>query len=147
MQEVYDKAKYHDETVEEYGLSDKHAENHTIFFLRWLIENGLMSAEFMDGSAAILENFQLSKASIHEVYRYWDRCLMENMLSEEGNAFAKSYFDFQRGRYMDDYARTLQGDLPSTYHINYSEKNYQLMKEIIDRRYKAWKNKPWWWPF
>jgi len=145
MDGVYDKAKYHDATVEEYGLPEKHAENHTVFFLRWLIENGLMNADVMD--SAIVDNFRIGKASIHDIYRWHDRCLMDQMLSEEGNAFAKYYFDFHRGRYMDDYVRTLQGDLPSEYHIKYTEKNYSLMKEVIDRRYQAWKKKPWWWPF
>jgi hypothetical protein len=43
---VYDKAKYHDETVMEYGLSIEQASVHTAFFLGWLIENNLYSHEF-----------------------------------------------------------------------------------------------------
>ena len=85
------------------------------------------------------------------------------MLSDEGNAFAMYYFDFDRGRYMQDYTSALQGNLPSEYHIKYSEENYQKLRTVIDDRYAEWKNredesesgkdqvqtptKKWWWPF
>ena len=62
------------------------------------------------------------------------------MLSEEGNAFAMEYFDFENGKYLDDYTRLLQGTLPSEYHIRYTEENYARMKEVIDQRYIEWES-------
>ena len=49
-------------------------------------------------------------------------------------------FDFDKGKYIHDYIELLQGDLPSEFHIEYNEENYQRMKEVIDRRYKEWKS-------
>ena len=143
---VYDKGKYHDESVDEYGLPEEHASNHTVFFLRWLIERELMSDMFMSEAAEILERFRSGQASIHEVYDWWDRCLIDDMLSEQGNAFAMKYFDFDHGKYIHDYKATLQGGLPSEFHIEYSEENYQLMKALIDQRYEDWQKprKKWW---
>jgi hypothetical protein len=70
------------------------------------------------------------------------------MLSEDGNKFAMHYFDFDKGRYIHDYIELLQGQLPSEFHINCNEANYQRMKEVIDRRYREWKTpKKSWWPF
>ncbi len=142
---VYDKAKYHHETIEQLGLSQKHAANHTVFFLRWLIEQDLMAKSFVE-EEEILEKFRAGSSSIHKVYEWWDCCLTDDMLSEEGNKFARHYFDFDNGKYLQDYIETLQGSLPSEFHIDYTEENYQRMKEVIDRRYKEWKlpKKSWW---
>ena len=49
---VYDKGKYHDGSIEEAGLPEKHADHHIVYFLRWLITNDLMSDEFPAGSQA-----------------------------------------------------------------------------------------------
>jgi len=59
------------------------------------------------------------------------------------------YFDFQRGRYIPDYIETLQGRLPSEFHVVYTEDSYQKMRQVIDRRYDEWKTpkKKGWWPF
>jgi uncharacterized membrane protein len=145
---AYDKAKYHYETVEGYGLSRDHASNHTVFFLRWLIEHDLLDQSFADESASILEQFRAGTATIHDVYKWSDCCLINDMLSEEGNKFAMHYFDFDVGKYLQDYAKTLQGELPSELHVPYTEENYQRMKPVIDRRYREWKSpRKWWWPF
>lgn len=61
------------------------------------------------------------------------------MLSEEGNAFAMHYFDFERGQYIHDYVANLQNDLPTEFHVDYNEENYQKMRKVIDRRHAEWK--------
>lgn len=137
---VYDKAKYHYETVEEHGLSEEHADNHTVVFLRWLIENRLMSDFFEKGAEGILRQFRAGEVSVHKVYGWWDHCLVDDMLSKDGNAFAMHYFDFEQGRYLQDYTATLQGHLPSEFHIDFTEDNYQKMRQVIDRRYEEWKS-------
>lgn len=136
---VYDKAKFYDETVEQHGLSEEHAANHTVVFLRWLIENELMSQWFMEESGGVIAKFRAGSASIHQVYESWDRCLIDEMLSDEGNAFAMYYFDFDKGKYIHEYIELLQDTLPSEFHVDYNEANYQRMKEMIDRRYDEWK--------
>jgi len=145
---VYDKAKYHFETISQHGLSEEHAANHTIFFLRWLIEQRMMSEFFEEQGAYILKKFKNGGATIHEVYEWWDCCLVDDQLSEEGNAFAMHYFDFQHGLYLRDYIATLKGDLPTEFHIDFTEENYETMKHVIDRRYRDWKKpRRKWWPF
>lgn len=136
---VYDKAKYHDDSISQHGLSEEHAANHTVFFLRWLIERRLMSDFFEETSADILKKFREGNATIYQVYDWWDRCLVDDQLSEEGNAFAMHYFEFEHGTYLEDYVATLQGDLPSEFHIDFTEANYEAMKSVIERRYKEWK--------
>jgi hypothetical protein len=136
---VYDKAKYHDDTIDELGLPEAHAANHTVFFLRWLIERSLVSDMFETEGADVLGAFRVGKASIHDVYDWWDRCLVDDMLSDDGNAFARSYFDFERGDYLEDYVRVLQRDLPSEFHVPFTEENYRAIAATIDARYAAWR--------
>jgi hypothetical protein len=145
---VYDKAKYHLNSIEEYGLSQEHASNHTVVFLRWLIENEMMSDFFEEESGVLMQNYRANEATIHAVYEWWDCSLADEMLSEEGNSFALHYFDFDKGIYIHDYIATLQRNLPTEYHIDYSEENFQKIKQVIDRRYSEWKKpKKKWWQF
>ena len=135
---AYDKAKYHYESVEQLGLPIEHADHHTLFFLRWLIENDMMSEEFNETSKDVMDRFRHGKATMYDIYEWWDTCLLDIMLSARGNAFAIDYFDFEKGRYMDDYAEVLVQSLPSEFHVKYTEENYQLLRERIDRRYLDW---------
>lgn len=144
---VYDKGKYHDETIDEYGLPEEHAVNHTVVVLRWLIERDLVGGDFTEESEP-LEKYQRDEMSIHELYNWWDRCLVDDMLSEEGNSFAQHYLDLKTGQFIHDYIRLLQGDLESEFHIPYTEENYQQISKVIDRAYEQWKKpKKKWWPF
>ena len=107
---VYDKAKYHSESVLDFGLPEEHATHHTLFFLRWLIEQGLVSDEFRTESGDALERMGAGAGSAYELFEWWDNCLIDEMLNDEGNAFASAYFDFDHGAYLSDYARALQKD-------------------------------------
>jgi hypothetical protein len=138
---VYDKAKYHYESIEQLGLSEEHASNHTVFFLRWLIDNELMNEWFVEETGKLLKEFRKGKATIHDVYESWDCCLIDDMLSEEGNTFALAYFEFETGQYIHDYSKTLQQKLPTEFHVDYTEENYQRLKRVIDQRYSKWKTK------
>lgn len=135
---VYDKAKYHHGSIAEQGLPEEHAENHTVFFLRWLVENNLMSKTFLKESNDVLSRYNSGAATIHDVYRWWDTCLISDMLSKKGNEFARFYFDFDNGAYMADYIEVLQKQLPSEFHVTYSEDNYLLLKKRIEQRYQEW---------
>jgi hypothetical protein len=149
---VYDKAKYHDDSVSKFGLPEEHSANHTVVVLRWLIEHKLMSEFFTRECRDILRTYETGDATIHQVYAWWDNCLIDEMISPEGNEFAMAYFDLGGGRYIHDYMRALQGKLPSELHIEYTEDNYQIIAKIIDDRYEMWKKRknswrPFWWPF
>lgn len=147
VRHVYDKAKYHSEAVDLAGLDEQHASNHTVYMLRWLVEKNLMSDFFRDEGSAPLANYKAGELTIHDLYQWWDTCLVSDMLSEEGNAFAMAYFDFEMGKYIADYKATLQGSLPSEYHVPFSEDRYAKLRQVIDRRYAEWKGqptKPWW---
>ena len=56
-------------------------------------------------------------------------------------AFAKAYFDLEKGKYPKDYDKLLTENLPSTYHVQDTWENYDLIKPQIDKRFAAWKKK------
>ena len=63
------------------------------------------------------------------------------MLSEEGNAFTRDYFDFEHGAYSSDYQETLGANLPSLYHVQDTWENYDKLRAVIDRRYADWRRR------
>jgi hypothetical protein len=134
-----DKAGYYLDDVRNLGLSDDHAENHTLFYLRWLIENNLISQDYLKETAETLNEWRAGKATIREVYRFWGSVLMDDMLSPEANAFTAGYYAEECGGYLGDCSATLAGRLASSYHVDYSEANYQKIKTVLDRRYQEWK--------
>jgi len=142
---VYDKAKYHFESIEEHGLPEEHAYNHTVPILRWLIERDLMSEFFKEECADQLAAYKAGEITIYQLYEWWDCCLISDMVSEEGNSFGKHYFDFEKGKYISDYIAALQGGLPTEFHVVYSDENYAKIKSVIDRRFEEWKKPKSWW--
>lgn len=147
---VYDKAKYHDETVMSSGLDDVQSEVHTAFFLGWLIDNNLTSDEFDAECPDLIDRYKSREIEALKVYERWDCCLIDDMLSDVGNAFAQYYFDFDRGKYLADYSELLVRDLPSEFHVPYTWDNYEIIRRRIDERFREWQSKgrpakrPWW---
>ena len=73
-----------------------------------------------------------------EVFQSCDGALVDDMLSDEGNAFAQSYFDFERGKFVQDYEELLSARLPTMYHVEDTWANYDTLKKRIDERYSEW---------
>ncbi len=134
---AYDKSKWHDEAVAQFGLPEEHASHHIVFFFRWCIEHdfliGWLRTEWPDDYTAVREGRLNALAYFEKL----DRCLIDDMLSDEGNAFAAAYYE--HGRYIEDLTGTLKGSLPSEYHIPFNDDTYGRLKQLIDGRYAAWK--------
>ncbi|SOD03386.1 hypothetical protein SAMN05216486_1126 [bacterium JGI 053] len=137
---VYDKAKYHYGGDYPEGLADEQAFVHTGLYLGWIIDHGLHS-DFLAEEPELIERFKAREITGPQVYEAWDGCLIDDMLSDEGNAFSKDYFDFERGRYLADYEELLAGGLPSLYHVQDTWANYDRLKARVDERYAVWKRR------
>lgn len=139
---AYDKTAYHEEAVAKLKLPPEHAENQTLFFLRWLTENDLMRKWYMDSAKETIAKCVEGTATIREVYRQMASALMSDMLTPEGEEFVKDYYYVGKGRpvgYPRDYATVLQGSLPTSYHVEYTEENYQHIRPMLDQRFREWK--------
>lgn len=147
---IYDRGKYHDKTVKEAGLPQSHASNHTVVFLRWICERGMLSDDSKSDAAKLLDKIQRGSATYHDLYKWFDRTLSDDYMNAEGAAFTDHYYNLERGKYIGDYIATLGPGHATEFHIPFNEENYLKMRALIDRRYREWKQPPArksWWPF
>jgi hypothetical protein len=136
---VYDKAKYHYGGNYPEGLPDEQAFVHTGLYLGWIMERELYSEWFGAESAGSIARFRAREITGPDVYEEWDGCLIDDMLSDEGNAFSQTYFEFEHGRYLRDYEELLARGLPSLYHVANTWENYDRLRERLDERLAEWR--------
>jgi hypothetical protein len=138
---VFDKAKWHYEGDYPADLDEDQAFVHTGLFLAWILDAGLYSEEFAEDLAKEIRRFKARKLTGPGVYRAADGVFADDMLNEEGLAFTRAYFDFEKGKYLKDYEKLLAADLPSMYHVPDTWESYDTLKPQIDKRYAAWQKK------
>ncbi len=67
--------------------------------------------------------------------------LVDDMLSDAGNAFSIAYFDFERGRYIWDYQEAFSvGGGNEFFGVLDNWENYHKIRAFIDRAYQTWKS-------
>jgi hypothetical protein len=138
---VYDKAKYHYGGNYPEDLPEEQAFVHTGMFLGWVIDNDLYSNWFKEEMEGYIAAFKAREMTGAKVYEECDGAFVDDMLNEEGNAFAQAYFDFEKGKYIYDYEELLARGLPSTYHVEDTWENYEIIGRRISDRYLEWKRK------
>ncbi len=135
---VYDRAEVHYQGKFPEGLAKGQAFVHTGMFLAWAVERGLESAEIGERAPEALDAFHARKFTGTRLYHALGGVFDSDLLSEDGNVFAASYFDFETGQFLEDYAQTLAGGLESLYHVDDSWENYDTLCAVLDRRFLAW---------
>ncbi|WP_155591068.1 hypothetical protein [Lysinibacillus cavernae] len=138
MTVVYDKAKYQIEGDFPDGIAFEQAYVHTGMFLGWIVDHQLYSEEFEEDALDEIEKFKTRHVTGPQLYQAWDGVLADDMLNDEGNAFAQSYFDFEQGLFLQDYDNVLSG-YDSFYHVEDTWENYFKIKEKMDQRFQEWK--------
>lgn len=134
----YDKAKYHFESVEKEGLDEVQAYIHGGFYFGWLIDNSLLDEEFAEDCEEDIALFKQREITAPQLFQRLDGVLSEQDLSEQGNAFTQSYFDFDTGSYLNDYEVQFLQDLPSVFHVKDCWENYHIAADFISQRYNQW---------
>ena len=146
---VYDKAKYH------YGgdfpeeLDEFQGFVHTGMYVGWLIDNDLLDQDFFADSQEAIKEFQNRQITGSQFYEMqMDGVFLIDDISEIGNRFSFDYFDFDSGKYISDYEKTLANKLPTLFHVQDTWENYEKIKKVIDKRFLEWnkrnEKKPWW---
>ena len=134
--EVYDKAEYHSGGNWPEGLPIEQSFVHTGLFLGWLIRHGMVSEEVDD---AAVRDFKKRRRTGPQIFRGLGGGLLSSMLTDDGNGFAKAYFDFGHGAYVSEYGRLLAADLGSPYEVEDSWENFEKLCALLDRRFQAWR--------
>ena len=129
---VHDKADWHLEGEFPEDLREDQAYVHTGLFAAWLSDRGLMTGEYVDEAKQIRRR----KMTGPKVYKNWGGVLASDMLSDEGNAFTREYYDTM---FCPDYEELLSRNLPSFYHVKDTWENYEILRARIDKRFQRWK--------
>lgn len=144
----YDDASWHYEGDFPADLPNENGATHIGMFLAWCIENDLISDWLREEAEEEIQQMKEGKLSGADfLISVCDEKLLDEDLSEIGNAFAQDYYeddtDFAEkfASYTDDYINTLdQEELESFYEVENTPENYQLLKKVIDKRFQDWKN-------
>ena len=140
---VFDKAKYHIETVESDKLSDTQAFVHTAFFIDWCVEKDLISEKFKQQFADQIEKIKLRQVPPTKLYMDMDGVFPGGILNLKGYNFAMQYFHLSNGHYLKDYEKlkNLTRKNKSFYSIEDTWSYYEIVKELLDKKYSKWKGR------
>ena len=137
----YDDASWH------YGgdfpaeLPPEAGATHAGMFLAWALLRGLGGQIHRDepGTLEALRSRQTTPGRF--LVERCDEKFTDEDLDDEGNEFARAYFDLDKGEYLSDYEKVLGKGLPSLYHVADSWKNFDVLKPVLDRRLEEWKRR------
>ncbi|MCA0427869.1 MAG: hypothetical protein LCH37_10580 [Bacteroidetes bacterium] len=140
---VFDKAKWHLNEEFPKDVDPIQSYVHTGFFICWLIENKLLTAEFIAENSSEISLIRSRACRPSQFYAdYMNGIFDEEGLTEEALNFTSFYFDFESGNYLADYLAVLdpQDTLPTLFHIADSWENYDKLKPVLNQRFMEWKN-------
>lgn len=149
--EVYDKAKWHYDSKDmPKDLPAIAGATHIAFFVRWCVENDLMSREIEEDCAEKLQQIKNKELDCRDFFfDDMDGVLTSNELNTKGKQFAAAYYHSDKtkfakkfGYYLADYDNWVKNKLGSQYnpdtsyfYVENSEENYNEIKEICNKRY------------
>jgi len=133
---AYDKAKWHSEGDFPKDAPAENGGTHIGIFLAWAILHDLVSDELRADAAedltAVRERQMTGRTFL---FKHLDGVLTEDDFNEQGNAFARHYYN----KYMGEFDRIVRKQFPTAYHIGDLWKNYDAIAKIIDKRYAEWR--------
>ena len=134
------------------------AYNHVAIYLRWCIENGLMSEDFLEQYGEVVRSVKDDAATVDLrlfIKEKLHGSLNRRLFNKEGRAFADYYYGWYYGANehpffpgdIDNYALEYFG--PERYHsdefkeeaylfIPFDNEYYQQMAQLMDRRFANW---------
>lgn len=129
--------------------------NHLAIFLRWAMENSFLADNFLKAYSKELEKYTSQDfIDLREFVKYRLKGdLRKSFFNDVGKEFVRYYYDydFDDGDFfpadIDNYAKRIFGKekyyspelkREAYLYLNFDEKYYQDMKEVIDKVYNKW---------
>lgn len=149
---TYDKAKWHwgaEDAPED--LPQENGGTHIAFILRWCIEKGFYSEEFLEDFSECIDGIKSGGLDCREFFiSGMDGSFSSEDLNEEGQVFLNEYYTNENTEfakkfswYLADYEKILNNlsreknsKDDSYFYIDNSNENYVIVKKIIDKRYE-----------
>lgn len=135
---TYDRADWHYGGEYPDDLPPENGATHIGMFLGWAIKRGLVGEFHLEESMESVEAVREGRMDGRQFLM--DECdekFWNEDLSDEGNAFAASYYDEQ---YIDDYMDAIDDpDSEAVYHFANSPENQAKVEAVLDKRLAAWR--------
>jgi len=136
----YDDASWHYGGDFPKDLPDEAGATHTGMFVAWALLSGLAGNIYLNDFPNELAKLRSRTCTPGQFFlASCDGKFTDEDLSDIGNAFAESYFDFKHGEYLKDYERLLGNDVPTLYHVSDTWENFDRLKPVIDQRFAEWR--------
>lgn len=138
----YDDATWHSGGEFPQDLKPEAGGTHVGLFLAWALLSGLAGALHLEEMTEELEELRRREITPGAFFlRHCDGKLTDDDLSDEGNAFAQSYYGTSDApiNYFADYGEALERDLPSLYHVPDTWDSFERLKPILDQRLSEWR--------
>lgn len=137
----YDDASWH------YGadnfpkqLPQEAGATHTGMFVAWALLSGLAGSihieDFPDDIPKLQKRLVTPGAFFYEAC---DGKFTDEDLNDEGNSYASSYFDFEKGQYLKDYETLLGSEVEDLYSVEDTWANFDRLKPLLDQRFNEWR--------
>lgn len=138
---VFDKAKWHFDGEFPKELNKYQAYVHTGFYIGWLIMKSLISDELGKSAVSEIIAFKNKQITAIQLYKaHLDGVFTSDDVNKMGYDFTKKYFDFETGKYLEDYEKTLAQDLPSLYYVEDTWENFDKISIVIEKHFAMFQN-------
>jgi predicted DNA-binding WGR domain protein len=141
---IFDNASWHYGGDFPSDLDNHQAYIHTGLYIGWLLREGLFTSVFQKDNKEGISRFLHKDITAPDFYeKYMDGKFMSYELSDQGIAFTIYYFDtdFSRSMYINDLITILCKNISSVYYIKDNWQNFEIMADLINKRYQNWSNK------
>lgn len=136
---AYDKMKWHSDAEDfPQQLPTNQGAVHIAFFYRWMLEHQLANTTIIEeDDPELYEQLMQGQITALDFFiEFYDGVLLDEDLTEEGVAFASTYYD----AYLTDYENLplqLFDGYDSRYAAIYNEENYVLVARLLEGKFKA----------
>jgi len=123
-------------------LPDEAGATHIGMFVVWALLSGLAGDIHVRDFPDTIPNLRSHSLTPGKFFlEMCDGKFTDEDLTEEGNAFALAYFDFEKGSYLRDYEATLGKNVTTLYHVEDTWTNFDRLKIVLEQRFIEWKSK------
>lgn len=136
---VFDKGAWHLEEVERRGLDRRQAWVHIGLAFGWLVKRGFVQDWLRAAEPRRFEAFEDERATGRTLLEGLGGALVDDMLTDEGLAFALHYLDPRFGGYIEDYRAFVVAGRDSDYHVPDDPSSALRVATLLDARYEEWR--------
>lgn len=138
---MYDKAKWHFESVDELSGDPDDAYAPGAYFFAWAAENDLLASTRCSGSfAAAVEQFRRREITGVQLYRMAGGVLDSHDLRSQAAQFADHYLARGTNEYLLDLRRHLPPGVKHDLALGWRWEVYGNLATTISKRYEAWRS-------